>query len=71
MDTTVVLYEEGRGMWLGCRGEIESGEWLWGNAYGVTWHNGERWDCDNDCDHEYLPTLWHPLPTPPNDSYQP
>lgn len=66
MDEPVWLYEAGRGMWIGARGDVGDDEWLWGNTYGSHYWDGERWKCsDNEVDDDYQPTHWRPLPLPP------
>lgn len=67
MDRPVFLFEEGRGMWIGGRGEVEFGMWCWGNAYGTAWHNGKQWDAEIECDDDYKPTHWIPLPSLPSN----
>jgi len=62
----VWLYAPGtEGMWVGGRADDADG-WLWANAYGTMWWNGQRWDADLETDDDYKPTHWMPLPTPPN-----
>lgn len=62
----VWLYESGRtAPWIGSRDMADSDSWLWGNAYGSLWHNGEKWDADVEQDDDYQPTLFQPLPTLP------
>ena len=67
----VWLWEQGRGPWIGSRGDPDSEGWLWGNAYGSMWHNGAKWDADVEQDDEYKPTHWQPLPLLPNVKDEP
>ncbi len=52
-------------VWLGSREDDVDG-WMWGNAYGTVWHNGEKWDADVEIDDDYTPTHWLALPSLPN-----
>lgn len=71
----VWLYEPGRGIWTGARGDTGDG-WLWGNTYGSHFHatttggNGRWQSHDNKVDDDYMPTHWMELPTPPNSTPQ-
>ena len=66
LDEIVWLYQPGtEGIWIGVRADDVEG-WLWGNAHGSMWWNGQRWDADMETDDDYKPTHWMPLPTPPN-----
>jgi len=62
----VWLYEPGRGIWIGDRYDEAEG-WLWTNSHGAVWHNGTKWDCDDQLDDDYKPTHWRDLPAPPTD----
>ena len=55
---------------IGGRGMLDSEEWAWGNSYGSIWHNGRSWDGDLECDDNYTPTHWMPLPLLPNAKAQ-
>ena len=66
LDELVWLHEPRRGTWIGNRSDPDGDGWLWGNSYGVFWWNGTRWDADVEQDSDYDPTLWQPLPMPPN-----
>ena len=61
----VWLWEEFRGPWIGSRDCPDFEGWLWGNAYGTIWRNGQKWDADVEQDDEYKPTHWQPLPLLP------
>lgn len=65
MDTPCWLWD-GKKIWIGGRVMVDSECWLWGNAYSSIWHNGVKWDADNDTDDDYQPTHWMSLPNPPN-----
>jgi len=73
MEIPVWLYEPGRGIWTGARGDDGDG-WLWGNTYGshyyaTTTSGNGCWLCyDNQTDDDYLPTHWMELPAPPSDA---
>lgn len=70
MDTPCWLWD-GKRIWIGGRGMVDSESWLWGNAYGSIWHNGVKWEADNETDDDYQPTHWLSLPNPPNRQDQP
>lgn len=69
MDTPCWLWD-GKRIWIGGRGMVDGECWLWGNAYSSIWHNGVKWDADNETDDDYKPTHWLALPNPPNDQAQ-
>jgi hypothetical protein len=65
-DVPVWLFEPGRNIWIGARSHEVEG-WLWGNCYGAAYSRPDgTWDSDtNECDDDYQPTHWMPLPGVP------
>jgi hypothetical protein len=72
LDEIVWLYDAANevGPWIGCRADDADG-WLWANAYGSMWWNGQKWDADAETDDDYHPTHWMPMPYPPNVAGEP
>jgi len=60
------LYDPTKGPFIGSRDDVQGDGWLWGQAYGCPWHNGEKWDEDVMQDDDYHVTHWLPLPSLPN-----
>jgi len=66
----VWLYEPGRGIWIGARGDAGDG-WLWGSTngshyYAETTGGVGAWRFrEIDVSHDYRPTFWMPLPMAP------
>jgi len=61
-----LLYDPAKGPFIGSRDDVQGDGWLWGQAYGCPWHNGEKWDEDVMQDDDYHVTHWLPLPSLPN-----
>lgn len=72
MGVPVWLYQPGRGVWIGGRGEVNAEDgWLWGNShrdcYSTAGEGGLLWHSDTlEIDDDYQPTHWMLLPQPPS-----
>lgn len=72
MGVPVWLYQPGRGIWIGGRGEVNAEEgWLWGNSHGdcssTASQDGLLWHSHTlEVDDDYQPTHWMLLPQPPS-----
>ena len=71
MGRPVWIYEPGHGIFIGARGDLGEGEWMWGHCYGDYFYSetsrgvGVWRTHTNETDDDYRPTHWMPLPEPP------